>query len=151
MDTPHDVVGQEPESGPENHITHDSMVTVRLSEPPALTVDTSSPVLARESIKHKRDLEAEVERPDIKLVGDEGRTPEESPRITMLDPNGNELFSPTGSESASSDSRRGSDSSEASIEGGGVNWEELQQTEEKEPRDETSDDVSPNNSFLEFC
>jgi hypothetical protein len=151
MDTPHDVVDQEPESGHENHITHDSMVTVRLSEPPALTVNTSSPVLAKESIKHKRDLMEEAETPYIKLDGEERQTPEESPRITMLDPNGNELFSPTGSESASSDSRRGSDSSETSMEGGGVNWGELQQTEEKEPRDETSDDVSPNNSFIEFC
>jgi hypothetical protein len=151
MDMPHDVVDQEAESGHENHIAHDSMVTVRLSEPPALTVDTSSPVLAREAIKQRRYLEVEAERPDLKLGGEEGQTPEESPRITMLDPNGNELFSPTGSESASSDSRRGSDSSEASMEGGGVNWEELQQTEEKEPRDETSDDVSPYHSFIELC
>jgi hypothetical protein len=151
MDTPHDVVDQELESGHENHIAHDSMVTVRLSEPPALTVDTGSPVLARGSIKHKRDLVEEAETPDIKLDAEERQTLEESPRITMLDPNGNELFSPTGSESASSDSRRGSDSSEASMEGGGVNWEELQQTEEKEPRDETSDDVSPNHRFIEFC
>ena len=151
MDTPHDVVDQEPESGHENHIAHDSMVTVRLSEPPALTVDTGSPVLARGSIKHKRDLVEEAETPDIKLDAEERQTLEESPRITMLDPNGNELFSPTGSESASSDSRRGSDSSEASMEGGGVNWEELQQTEQKEPRDETSDDVSPNHRLIEFC
>jgi hypothetical protein len=127
------------------------MVTVRLSEPSALTVDTSSPVLARDLIKHKRDSEGEAETPDITLDGDEGQTPEESPRITMLDPNGNEVFSPTGSESAASESRRGSDSSEASMEGGGVNWEELQQTEEKEPRDETSDDVSPYHSFIELC
>jgi hypothetical protein len=62
----------------------------------------------------------------------------------MVDPNG-EVLSPTGSESASErnpESRRGSDSSEASVEGGGVNWEELEKTEEKEPRDESSDDVS---------
>jgi hypothetical protein len=67
---------------------------------------------------------------------------EESPRITMMDPDG-EVMSPTGSESAVSDdgeSRRGSDSSEASE--GGVNWEELEKTEEQEPRDQGSDDVS---------
>jgi hypothetical protein len=124
-------------------LLHDSMVTVRLSEPPpALTVDTS--VLRKD---HKETIG------NGKLEGNGtpdsprgvGETPdEESPRITMMDPNGEEL-SPTGSESASErngESRRGSDSSETSMEGGGVNWEELEKTEEKEPRDESSDDVS---------
>ncbi len=118
---------------------HDSMVTVRLSEPspprpPSLMVNTSI----------GQSMVTVVETPDILLPGEEGPAPEvgESPRITMLDEEGNEVFdSPTGSESANGESRRGSDSSEESVEE--VNWEELQQTEEKEPRDESSDDVSP--------
>jgi hypothetical protein len=122
-------------------LQHDSMVTVRLSEPPpALTVDTRANILSRE----RKDTIGE--EADIQDVVREGEAPEEeSPRITMMDPNG-EVLSPTGSESASErnpESRRGSDSSEASVEGGGVNWEELEKTEEKEPRDESSDDVSP--------
>ena len=121
-------------------LLHDSMVTVRLSEPPpALTVDTRTNILGRE----RKDTIGE--EAGIQDVVRDGETPEEeSPRITMMDPNG-EVLSPTGSESASErnpGSRRGSDSSEASVEGGGVNWEELEKTEEKEPRDETSDDVS---------
>lgn len=115
-------------------LQHDSMVTVRLSEPPpALTVDTSANTVRRE----RKDTIGEEGIQDV------GREEEESPRIMMLDPNG-EVLSPTGSESASernAESRRGSDSSEASLEGGGVNWEELEKTEEKEPRDESSDDV----------
>lgn len=74
---------------------------------------------------------------------EEESTQEESPRITMMDPNGKEVTSPAGSESAESrdnESRRGSDSSEASA--AEVNWEELEKTEEQEPRDEGSDDVS---------
>jgi len=121
-------------------LQHDSMVTVRLSEPPpALTVDTRANILGR---GRKATVGEEAGIQDV--VRDVETPEEESPRITMVDPNG-EVLSPTGSESASErnpESRRGSDSSEASVEGGGVNWEELEKTEEKEPRDESSDDVS---------
>jgi hypothetical protein len=121
-------------------MTHDSMVTVRLSEPPTLTVDTN--VLEhtnRSTLEHTDDQEM----PEIMH---EESIQEESPRITMVDPNGNEVTSPAGSESVVSrdpESRRGSDSTEASIEE--VNWEELEKTEEQEPRDEGSDDVSKMN------
>lgn len=125
-------------------LQHDSMVTVRLSEPPpTLTVDTRATILGR---GRKASFGQEAGEQDV--VRDL-ETPEEgSPMITMVDPNG-EVRSPTGSESASErnpESRRGSDSSEASVEGGGVNWEELEKTEEQEPRDESSDDVS-----VPFC
>jgi len=133
-----------------SHIAHDSMVTVRLSEPPALTVDTAIPSkqnASRDSTQ--KVVEETTDTPGIQLDGVAENAAEEeeeeSPRITMMDPNGNELLSPSGSESAGSqngESRRESDSSEESVEGGGVNWEELQQTEENEPRDESSDDVS---------
>lgn len=148
IETEHEVdVGRERESKAESEaesaqqvLQHDSMVTVRLSEPPpALTVDTRANIIQR-----ARKNTVGEER-GIRDVVQEGETvEEESPRITMMDPNG-EVLSPTGSESASErnpESRRGSDSSEASVEGGGVNWEELEKTEEKEPRSESSDDVS---------
>jgi hypothetical protein len=131
-------VQQEQESA-KQILLHDSMVTVRLSEPPpALTVDTSANIVRRD----RKDTIGEEGIQDV--VRNKETAEEESPRITMMDPNGEEL-SPTGSESASErnpESRRGSDSSEASVEGGGVNWEELEKTEEKEPRSESSDDVS---------
>lgn len=118
---------------------HDSMVTVRLSEPPNLTVDTSG-LEGHMNIEGLRDGLAKdnIQEEDEDIQGGE----EESPRITMMDPNG-EVMSPTGSESVASEaagSRRGSDSSEESE--GGVNWEELEKTEEQEPRDQDSDDVS---------
>jgi hypothetical protein len=136
-----EVEAEKKEESAQQVLQHDSMVTVRLSEPPpALTVDTRANILSRE---RKDTIGEEAGIQDV--VRDEETPEEESPRITMMDPNG-EILSPTGSESASErnpESRRGSDSSEASVEGGGVNWEELEKTEEKEPRDESSDDVSP--------
>ena len=117
---------------------HDSMVTVRLSEPPTLTVDTN---VLEHANRDTIDLTKGEEGPEI--MQEEESTQEESPRITMVDPNGNEVTSPTASEFAAprdKESRRGSDSSEVS--GEEVNWEELEKTEEQEPRDEGSDDVS---------
>jgi hypothetical protein len=124
---------------------HDSMVTVRLSEPPpVLKIDTS--VLR----KDQNNVIGGGKQPGVgtpdSLLADGQTQEEESPRITMMDPNG-EVLSPTGSESGSernTESRRESDSSEGSVDGGGVNWEELEKTEEQEPRDESSDDVSLN-------
>ncbi|KAH6666305.1 GTPase activating protein-like protein [Halenospora varia] len=126
------------------------MVTVRLSEPPALTVDTRSSVLATlpprvQSLAAKNTIivsEEVVETSDTTgdVREDETDIQEDSPRITMMDANGNEVESPSGSEeSAMSESRRGSESSESS-EDGEVNWEELEKTEEQEPRSESSDD-----------
>jgi hypothetical protein len=125
-----------------NHIPHDSMVTVRLSEPPpALHVDTN--LQQKEIVQDKKELEFDT--PGI-LLEEAEEDIEDSPRITLVNPNGNEVLSPSGSESPASRidrfSRRDSDSSEGSMEGGGVNWEELEKTEEQEPRSENSDDVS---------
>jgi hypothetical protein len=145
---------------------HDSMVTVRLSEPPAsapalappaLTLDTSIPNNADIEIVSaltNDDIEIEpttsLQTPDIALDDVHEVSPQdedESPRITMMDPNGNELVSPMTpglpdpSVPQDADSRRGSDSSETSASEE-VNWEELEKTEEQEPRDESSDDVS---------
>jgi hypothetical protein len=96
-------------------------------------------------MRNKNLEEKGLDTPNIMLEEVEEDTEEESPRITMMDPNGNEVLSPSGSESVGSrdgESRRGSESSDASVEGGGVNWEELEKTEEQEPRNESSDDVS---------
>lgn len=130
-----------------SHIPHDSMVTVRLSEPPALHVDTN--LQQKDAIENKKE---ELDTPGI-LLEEAEEDIEDSPRITLVNPNGNEVLSPSGSESPASRidrfSRRDSDSSEASMEGGGVNWEELEKTEEQEPRSENSDDVSTHLPLLQ--
>ncbi|RDL33763.1 Ypt of gyp1p [Venustampulla echinocandica] len=131
---------------------HDSMVTVRLSEPPALTVDTRSSILG--STKLKRGSAAPEEdarnqdtaRQDTSDIipedeEEEMQTQEGSPTIIAMDPNGNEVPSENGSENdpENRDSQSGSDTSETA-ENGEVNWEELERSEEKEPRNEASED-----------
>ncbi|KAM3077025.1 hypothetical protein ACMFMG_003509 [Clarireedia jacksonii] len=130
---------------------HDSMVTVRLSEPPVLTLDTKR--LSAKVEGPKEDVVEEIIGADMEdkrrtitdtrsmKSAEESSILEESPRITMLDPNGNEVCTPTGSETAESEpgnSRRDSDSSETSLEE--VNWEELEKKEERQPRNQDSED-----------
>jgi len=126
----------EDDSTMDSHSPHDSMVTIRLSEPPpTLTVDTASNV--HRAIQQRQIPEIVAESAEMNTIEER----EESPQITMIDPNG-DVVSPSGSESGSDnngESRRGSDSSDTSEE---VNWEELEKTEEQEPRDQGSDDVS---------
>lgn len=131
---------------------HDSMVTVRLSEPPILTLDTkrhSDKIITDEELETSEEINTPTDRRQtimsiMDVTGKEAETGslEDSPRITMVDPNGNEVPTPTGSESAESEqngSRRASDSSDTSVEE--VNWEELEKTEEQQPRNQDSDDV----------
>lgn len=113
-----------------DEVAHNSMVTVRLSEP-ELTID----------IKAGQEALEEIDGQGISADCTEVNATYDSPVITMRDPNGNETRSPSGSESSEprdGESRRGSDSSEDSHS---VNWEELEKTEEQEPRDQVSDDV----------
>jgi hypothetical protein len=102
-------------------IAHNSMVTVRLSEP-QLTIDTKATEVVTE-VAEEDGVSAELKERD------------ESPRITMQDHSDSE---PESTILQNMESRRGSDSSEGSDR---VNWEELEKTEEKEPRDQGSDDV----------
>jgi hypothetical protein len=125
---------------------HDSMVTVRLSEPPPLKVDTT--VLAEQIEEEYRQVVEDKDirghsMPDILLDDVDVGIQEYSPRIIMVDASSIRAASPTGSEGGVSqngiESRRGSDTS-VIPEGEGVNWEELEKTEEQEPRDQGSDD-----------
>lgn len=131
---------------------HDSMVTVRLSEPPILTLDTkrhSDKIITNEELETGEEIITPTDKRqtimsimDVTGKDTETGTLEDSPRITMVDPNGNEVPTPTGSESAESEqngSRRASDSSDTSVEE--VNWEELEKTEEQQPRNQDSDGV----------
>ncbi|CAG8971261.1 hypothetical protein HYALB_00001427 [Hymenoscyphus albidus] len=148
---------------------HDSMVTVRLSEPPVLTVDTRTNILAGSKLRVastpisplKRDIDfdtpqstsspntahTDTETHKLDDVQENLEVQEEgSPRITMVDPNGKEMDSPMSPVDLGYQTfqdgvaKRDSDLSEESEESEEVNWEELEKTEEKEPRSESSDD-----------
>ncbi|KAL3421080.1 GTPase activating protein (TBC domain-containing protein) [Phlyctema vagabunda] len=145
---------KDPQS-PVDAMPRDSMVTVRLSEPPVLSVDTAlttNPLQVHEEHDEATEQDVVYEEPETipetvpsetETETDDGRV-EDSPTITMSDPYGNEVPSPLGSEDglspeAGSESRRDSASSTTS-EDPEVNWENLEKTEEQEPRSEDSDD-----------
>ncbi|EHK99410.1 putative Ecotropic viral integration site 5 protein like protein [Glarea lozoyensis 74030] len=139
-------------------VHHDSMVTVRLSEPPTLSVDTRASILTYTKLRanstpispRTRDSfsspnkEAYIKRTTAASLEDGQQDTsvqgELSPSITTMDPSGN-VSSPVESayeEMTDMEARRGSESSVSETEE--VNWEELAKTEEQEPRNESSDD-----------
>lgn len=109
---------------------HDSMVTVRLSEPPALTLDTS---VGEEEARGSRIVEDED--------SDQGQdSPGESSIRTSTTPGGNTEANRSlqdeleGSVSPSRDSGAAGDQDD-------VNWERLEKTEDEQPKDEETDNV----------
>jgi hypothetical protein len=110
---------------------HDSMVTVRLSEPPKFQV-----VQAEAIVVNDEDFDcSDDESPDSPTEeqedsGSEADTVYESSNIrSTMDFGSREV-----------EDRRGSDAS--SIGSSKVNWEELERTEASEPKDQLTDDVS---------
>lgn len=127
------------------HLPHDSMVTVRLSEPPSLTVITQSLVM---DVAHQDGSTEDtlVDSPELKADCKEDLEPTLSSRHFMSIAAGDETadsMRDTTDEQLpiDTDERRGSDSTEESSDGE-VNWAELEKTEEQEPRDQDSEDVS---------
>lgn len=137
-------------------MAHDSMVTVRLSEPPSLTLDTSatsspdrhsSPVVSPRTVEDEPRRESNdstpVEAPETtdadhirksvreSVVMRESRTT--LPRVDTTRSLQDEL-------GECDDSGNGSDTSEDNEE---VNWEELEKTEDQQTKDEETDNASP--------
>jgi hypothetical protein len=142
-------------------MTHDSMVTVRLSEPPVLTIDTSlanddeatprrpstvlldtppvpdTPTVVRES-------RSDVLQP-IADNDEDDETPPSDPSTPLPTANaprniGEELMESEGPEDDFEDDQRRSQISRASTPDE-VNWDQLERSEAEEPRDEETDKV----------
>jgi hypothetical protein len=133
------------------HLLHDSMVTVRLSEPPSLTVVTQS-MATREEDDSARDIL--LGTPDSNIESNEDLETNISSRHSMSIAAGDENTSslPDLSDdllTIDADERRESESTEDSGDGE-VNWAELEKTEEQEPRDQDSEDVSRKISGFRF-
>ena len=127
------------------HLPHDSMVTVRLSEPPSLTVITQSMTMSEQQqdgsgedipldtpdsdIDSKKDLETTLPSGHSMSIAGEDQN------MDSLQEIGDERLQ------VDADERRGSESTEDSGDGE-VNWAELEKTEEQEPRNQDSEDVS---------
>lgn len=127
------------------HLPHDSMVTVRLSGPPLLTVFTESMAMSEQK---ENDLARDIpfDLPDLIVESKEDIQMPLSNAHSMPNTagNGNLRLLPDPSNenlSIEADERRGSESTEDSGDGE-VNWAELEKTEEQEPRDQDSEDVS---------
>lgn len=133
------------------HLPHDSMVTVRLSEPPSLTVDTQSMARSEQQL----DASAEdilLDTPDSNIDSKEDieTTLTSGPSMSLAAEGDNmDSLREMSDERLpiDADEWRGSDSTEDSGDGE-VNWAELEKTEEQEPRDQDSEDVSRN--YLAF-
>ncbi|RQM07825.1 hypothetical protein DH86_00000711, partial [Scytalidium sp. 3C] len=106
---------------------HDSLVTVRLSEPPALTVDTK--LNNQEQGMHRNgSISEEVED-------------NHQPDTQKRDSDGEGLGTAAGSEpprAGDTEPRRASEDSEGAEDE--VNWEQLEKNEEEEPKTQDSDD-----------
>ncbi|EGY13920.1 hypothetical protein VD0002_g1769 [Verticillium dahliae] len=128
-------------------MAHDSMVTVRLSEPPTLTLDTSvlledAAALRRPSTVRfdKTPLAHVVERDDsLDEVSSDPATPlpptnsARSIEEELMDANAESgVESPADDKDHNAKARRSSISEE-------VNWEQLQKTEAEEPKDDETD------------
>lgn len=148
----HDVRQDEPSILP-----HDSMVTVRLSEPPAVAVEALPLGTHSQQAAVEQEIIREHKAEEETIVVEEKseRMSDVAPGLHVRTSNlsAASLMSPEARDSGSysmqlseepneesSEDRRGSETSETTDEQ--VNWEELEKTEELQPRDQDSEDVS---------
>lgn len=133
-------VGELPDQGDLGSLPHDSMVTVRLSETPALSLNTTS--LADE-LAFEEDHASSSNSTPAGISPDMDEYAEHTASATPSTPDASKLEDQAEFAEEQTDvfheRRRGSGSSKRSQNA--VDWEELQKTEEQEPRDEASDDV----------
>lgn len=130
---------------------HDSLVTVRLSEPPALHVNTTVPSSALPSRKSL------FGREDTPIQETAEKTGQEEPVTEADTPDKQEATSPAsdagltlqqeldntedGDHESGEDNGSNSSAARSSTESEAVDWEELQKTENQESKDQDSDNV----------
>lgn len=137
----------ETETPKKRAVEHDSLVTVRLSEPPALHVNTAVPTSApasRKSLYGHEDtpIDEAAEKPDQEEDGvsdnQEAKTPSSDSGLTLQQ----EIENIEDTEQEAEDGGSNSAADRSSIESEPVDWEELQKTENQESKDQDSDNVS---------
>jgi hypothetical protein len=128
---------QEPETADTSaiagvHLLHDSMVTVRLSEPPTLNPEKHFSTLVDLQEESTTEVGTDA-RERVSRTICRTRSSRHSSVVSVVDE--------TMEASSVAAVRRASHSSTSSAEGD-VNWEELEKTEEQEPRNQDSEEVS---------
>ncbi|EMR66939.1 putative gtpase activating protein [Eutypa lata UCREL1] len=130
---------------------HDSMVTVRLSEPPSLSVNTDLPpnalpsrrsIFGPECTPTSATAVATPMKEDVSPAGEEDcESPEANtePQSTLADELGDSISSP---DDQSESPRNSVSTVDSDTEDEEVNWEKLQQTEDEEVKDQDDNDNS---------
>lgn len=133
-------------------MAHDSMVTVRLSEPPSLTLDTSSasdsepessPVVGPKTVEHDEHETTKISESSATLETSQIEN-EQNPRESVVIVRDSRSALPRVDTSRSLQDELGqcedvtSDTSDDVEE---VNWEELEKTEDQQTKDEETDNV----------
>ncbi|KAK7756855.1 hypothetical protein SLS62_001300 [Diatrype stigma] len=129
---------------------HDSMVTVRLSEPPPLSVNTNLPsnalpsrrsIFGPECTPTTASTEATPVRESEPVAGLDGcvspRSNEEAEGTSLADELGSSISSPDDQSDSPQDESCAADSD---TEDEDVNWEKLQRTEDEEVKDQDDND-----------
>jgi hypothetical protein len=132
---------QEPEIADASTVTgvqlpHDSMVTVRLSESSMPDFDNQSATLANRSRESAQEALTEIPKQLARNSRTIDYTPIPSRHSSVISTADDTMESPN-----MPATRRASHSSTGSADGD-VNWEELEKTEDREPRNQDSEDVS---------
>lgn len=149
-----DVEGHAESTDETSKLTHDSMVTVRLSDTPAQLIGNNPEEIIEEEGETKETTDTdgtEAQTSHMTNQRSSGASQALSVRTSdLLTAAAAEEMSPISPEmvdiqlpkrtTRTTDERRGSDSSGS--DGEQVNWEELEKTEEQQPRDQDSEDVS---------
>lgn len=127
-------------------MAHDSMVTVRLSEPPELTLDTTAASHGDNSEFSEavlsRDSASSTSNASSAGVEDSGESDAEKrvSTVSVVAPGSNRsLQDELADGAAESDGGSSSDDQDDQDE---VNWEKLQKTEDEQTKDEETDNVS---------
>ncbi|KAI6785162.1 Protein of unknown functionlike protein [Emericellopsis cladophorae] len=115
-------------------LAHDSMVTVRLSEPPALTLDTKATLDDDKNEKQRKDSVSTDRSPvaERESTGGENSQKRSSAESRATPDSSRTLKDELYSGEEDGDSRRSSDADS-------VNWEELEKTEDAQTKDDETD------------
>lgn len=120
-------------------MAHDSLVTVRLSEPDALTLDTSVATIPEFGpVKKERDSPDATETSKETADTTGGATPRDSIASTLSPMTKQSLQDELGRRSESDRDDYSSDDDDPEE----VNWEQLEKTEDEQTKDEETDNVS---------
>lgn len=122
---------------------HDSLVTVRLSEPPILTVDTALAEAHEQQPLRPVTMMSPHDSPMTDTSGAEATAETATPRDSLArlsEADASRTLEEELGTCAEEDESRPSFSSEEQDE---VNWEQLEKTEDEQTKDEETDNVSP--------